>query len=368
MCADDRGRRDHHGHLKKRLGSVSPLREKIIEAISASGHITLYTYMRHCLYDDDYGYYRRAQIIGGDGDFITAPEISQMFGEIIGLWLADHMMKQNLETGAILAEIGPGRGVLMADLTRGWQAVGFSPPPIHLIETSPQLRKIATGNLAEKNLVWHDRIEDLPHAPLFLVANEFFDALPIHQFTRLKGIIHERGVVVENDTLAFKWIRTDEKKANLPPDFTLTDDDTIIEFASDAAPIINGVASRINQHGGAALIIDYGSDNPQGDTLQSVRHHCRNAPLASPGEADLTSWVDFDHLSRVVKATGALALPLITQGEFLRGNGLIERAENLARGKTPARRRKILSEVDRLIGVANMGEVFKVMAILPCEA
>ena len=278
-------------------------------------------------------YYATRDPIGASGDFTTAPEIHQMFGEMVGACLADCRHRAGAPD-AIYAELGPGRATLAADALR---VIG--PTDVHLVEASPALRE--TQRVRLPDATFHDRIEQLPPRPLLLIANEFFDALPVRQWVGDE----QRLVVVDGDSLAF------------------TAHGLIVEDspARDAAVI--ALASHLGRHGGVALIIDYGhAASAPGDTLQAVRDHLFADVLADPGEQDLTAHVDFEALSTVARSAGAATTPLATQGDWLRRLGIRQRADALIR-RHPDRADDIGSALARLTGPGEMGELFKVIAI-----
>ncbi len=380
-------------------GGVTPLGEKLAALIAANGPMTVAEYMAACLGDPEHGYYMRREPFGRGGDFITAPEISQIFGELIGAWAAATWEAMGRPSPFILAELGPGRGTLTADLIR---AARVRPEfgaavNLHLVESSPRLRTAQGETLARAGLAatWHDRIESPPAGPLILVANEFFDALPIRQFVRTEAGWAERMVGVDADgRLAFglraseqlptsfrrkpesiaggpTWPAVGDKRHGLrwtPASAGVTErsapEGEILETSPAAAAIMSEVASRIAKDGGAALIIDYGYASPAfGDTLQAVRHHRYDDPLAAPGEADLTAHVDFAALARAASEAGARPRPVTTQGELLARLGIAARAERLSRDKDAATRAAIASAAARLTAPEAMGELFKVLAV-----
>lgn len=351
---------------------MSALKAIINAHLAANGAMTLHDYMALALYHPQHGYYHQDQVIGQDGDFITAPEISQMFGELTGLWLAHQYQLQHLENKAILVELGPGRGTLMADLIRAWRQTSLPLPPIHLLETSVSLRAIQQERLADLAEVhWHDDVSTLPDQPVLMIANEFFDALAIRQYRLFQNQWQERGIQYDNENnWVLDWLDIDASDAF--PAFLYDqaqnlnrDKDQMITYAPALAPITKAICQRIADHGGAGLIIDYGKSDGFGDSLQAVMQHQSVDPLAHPGEADITAWVDFSHLSQMAEQCHCAALGPVPQGQFLKSLGLLERAEQLGKGAEPELRRRLVSEVDRLVNPAQMGQAFKVMAILP---
>ncbi|MFN4159845.1 MAG: class I SAM-dependent methyltransferase [Gemmobacter sp.] len=337
---------------------MTALAAHLIRRIAATGPISVADYMADCLLHPDHGYYATRDPFGAAGDFTTAPEISQMFGELVGLALAQGWLDQGSPAPFVLAEPGPGRGTLMADALRATRGVpGFhAAARVVLVEASPTLRAIQRRTLGDHPVTWADTVEALPEAPLFLIANEFFDALPIRQFQRGPDGWHERVVGLKGGRLAFGL------SAPLPlpdPRFAADPPGTVTETCAPAAAIMAGIAARIARHGGAAIVIDYGGWRSKGDTLQAVRAHAPEHPLANPGEADLTAHVDFEGLAR------ATALPhsgLTDQGLLLQRLGIDQRAARLAAGLRGPALQSHLAAHRRLTHPAEMGSVFKAIA------
>jgi len=345
---------------------ATPLGKKLTALIAANGPLGIADYMAHCLADPEYGYYATRDPLGRAGDFITAPEISQMFGELIGAWLVHAWRAAGAPAPAILAEAGPGRGTLMADILRtaGTDPAFLSAVSLHLVETSPALRQKQKAALAgvKPPVSWHERIEDVPEAPLFFIANEFFDALPIRQYIRTGDGWRERVVGLDDaGNLAFGPGPSgfDRPIADAP-------EGAIIEICPAAEAIMGVIAGRIAAFGGAALIVDYGYGKAAfGDTLQAVKNHAFADPLAEPGEADLTAHVDFAALARSAQKAGAAVHGPMDQGAFLLAMGLLERAGRLGAGKDAQTRNAIAKAVERLAGRDAMGTLFKVLAVTP---
>lgn len=285
-------------------------------------------------------------------DFTTAPEISQMFGELLGAWCAAVWEGMGRPSPVLLAEAGPGRGTLMADALRATRGmVGFAAAArVHFIETSPRLRAAQAARVPQAS--WHDGLGDLPPGPLILLANEFLDALPIRQFVRRQGAWLERFVVGG----AFV-------ECPAPPLAEAAPEGAVVERGEAALAWCAALAARIRAEGGAALLIDYGGAGG-GDTLQALRAGRPAAPLASPGEADLTAHVDFAALSAAVRAAGAACWGPVPQGAFLAALGLAARAAALT-AANPFRAAEIAEAADRLAHPARMGTLFKAMAVTP---
>ena len=352
---------------------MTALCDYIDKSISADGFISLHDYMDIALYHPTLGYYRRDQVIGADGDFITAPEISQMFGELTGLWLAHQCQSQHMESKSALVELGPGRGTLMADLLRAWQQTSLTVPPVHMIETSPALihaQQDALSHISDTDIQWHQSVDALPDQPLLIIANEFFDALPVRQFCLSDSGWQEQVITSGADGWQLDWMAI---ASNAVPDhisiiysdITTDTDLSCITYAPALPAIMASLSRRIKAYGGAMLIIDYGKDDGFGDSIQAVYQHQPVDILEHTGEADLTAWVDFSHIKAVAMAHGLAATPLQSQGQFLTLIGIKERTEQLAEQANPELRRRLLSELDRLVNPAQMGQAFKVMALAP---
>ncbi|MDZ4087845.1 MAG: SAM-dependent methyltransferase [Tabrizicola sp.] len=339
---------------------MTPLARLLAERIRETGPITVADYMAECLLHPVHGYYTTRDPFGAAGDFTTAPEISQMFGELVGLALAQAWLDRGAPAPFTLAELGPGRGTLMADILRATRSVpGFhAAARVLLVEASPVLRRkqqetISRGH--DLGLRWIEGAGDLPEQPLFLVANEFFDALPIHQYQFINGGWHERLIGLQEGALAFGLA----EGPTLPYTMAMhhREDGAIIEENRIGRFIMRQVHHRLHHHGGVALVIDYGDWRSHGDTLQALRAHAFDDPLAHPGEADLTAHVDFEPLAEHQPHF------YTTQGAFLTRLGIDARAERLARNLTGAALESHRAAHRRLTHPEEMGSLFKVLAV-----
>jgi SAM-dependent MidA family methyltransferase len=302
--------------------------------IREQGAISVERYMELC----NAHYYATRDPIGAAGDFTTAPEISQMFGELVGAALAECWLRAGAPPNAIFAELGPGRGTLAADALRVMRGAGFE-GEVHLIETSPSLRREQAKRVPDAQ--WHETVEDLPPRPLLMIANEFLDALPIRQ-----------------------WVGEQERMIALSgAELTFTCDRPIREDSPARDQAVRCIAERLRETGGVALVIDYGhARSGAGDTLQAVRGHAFADVLAEPGEQDLTSHVDFEVISNVAESAGARATSVVPQGEWLAQLGICARAAALANAQ-PELAEEIDAARQRLCAGDQMGELFKVIAL-----
>ncbi|MBN9889674.1 class I SAM-dependent methyltransferase [Salipiger abyssi] len=342
---------------------MTPLEEILHKRIAAEGPMSIAEYMSLCLMHPQYGYYPTRDPLGAAGDFITAPEVSQMFGELLGLCLAQCWMDQGRPETFVLAELGPGRGTLMADATRAMRGVPgmLEAARLHLVETSPRLRDEQRRRLGPLMPVWHESVADLPEAPLFLLANEFFDALPIRQFLRAGDAWAERVVGLRDGALRF-GLTEPVAQAALAPRLADTSEGDLVETCAPAQGIAEELGRRIAAHGGAALIVDYGAERSLGDTFQALRRHERADPLAAPGEADLTAHVDFGALAEAAPCAHTQLTP---QGLFLERLGITDRARALAAKLSGAALESHVAAHRRLTHPAEMGSLFKTLGFFP---
>ena len=338
------------------------LKADIIARISREGPMRLDEYISTCLLHPTKGYYTTRAPFGAAGDFVTAPEISQMFGELIGLALAQSWMDAGAPAAFSLVELGPGRGTLMADILRACARVpGFqAAAQVLLVEASPQLRKEQAQSLSGQDVQWIDDLSALPRQPLFLVANEFFDALPIRQFQRDGDQWRERHVGLEGDALTL-GLGPAQPQPALSHRLEDTSDSDLVETCETGAALMNQIGAHIAAEGGAALIIDYGDWRSLGDTLQALARHQPVNPLTDPGDADLTAHVDFEALAEA--AAPARHSRVTPQGVFLERLGITQRAQNLAQSLNGKALEVHIAAHRRLTHPAEMGNLFKVMAV-----
>jgi NADH dehydrogenase [ubiquinone] 1 alpha subcomplex assembly factor 7 len=321
--------------------------------------------MEMALTEPGLGYYMTRDPFGAGGDFTTAPEISQIFGEIIGLWSAVTWEAMGRPAPFILAELGPGRGTLMADALRAARIrPGFvEAARLKLVEASPPLRARQQAALADYRPAWHAHIAELPQGPMILLANEFFDALPVRQFVRKGTAWHERWVAYAAADDRFHFVIDDEAaiRDDLPAS---AEDGAIAEVCDAGIALASAIGARVAAQGGGALVIDYGhTASGVGETLQALRDRKYADPLSDPGAADITAHVDFAALARAAGGAGAACFGPVSQGWFLSSLGIVPRAERLARDNDPGTRAGVEAALKRLIAPSEMGNLYKVLAI-----
>ncbi|MDV7142241.1 SAM-dependent methyltransferase [Tropicimonas sp. TH_r6] len=346
---------------------MTPLADILHKRIALTGPLTLADYMAECLLHPEHGYYTTAPVFGAAGDFVTAPEISQMFGELLGLALAQGWLDQGAPHGAVLAEAGPGRGTLMADMLRAMRPIPGLPDAfdIRLIEASARLRDLQRDAVSPYPAQWMNRIGDLPDAPLYFIANEFLDALPIRQFQRAADGWREHVIFSEEGAFRSSFA------APVPvPDLDYRLADThpgeIVELCPALPALVTELAERIARNGGMAVFIDYGNWRSRGDTLQALQEHAPVDPFKSPGRADLTAHVDFEAIARAAASAGAATSSLIAQGVLLERLGITQRAQALARAMPDsAALENHIAAHRRLTHPQEMGSLFKAIAIHP---
>lgn len=355
--------------------STAPDKKSLFESfrrrIKLEGAITVADYMADVLIAPTHGYYMSNEPFGTDGDFITAPEISQMFGELIGFWCADTWYNMGGPTEIHLVEMGPGRGTLMSDVMRAAAMVpGFHQAvKIHLIEVSPKLRKKQKEALSGYDVSWYDDLTDLPNGPSIFIANEFFDALPIRQFERSPKGWCERLITLDEDETDLVFTLSPPSKAIetiIPKELVGSHEGAVVELSSIAANVSAQISHHIVKHGGAGLFVDYGWAIPTAKpSFQAVRNHKKHDVLQEPGTADLSAFVDFPTLKKTAEANGASVHGTISQGDFLRSLGIEQRAEMLRLNADDKQVIDITAAEHRLTDPSQMGNLFKVMALTP---
>lgn len=352
------------------MTEISPLMAEIKKLIKTSGPLPVWRYMQICLTHPEHGYYISRDPLGREGDFITSPEVSQMFGELIGLWAASVWRMMGSPATLRLIELGPGRGTMMADALR---ALRVLPPmydalSVHLVEINPVLREKQEATLSgARNVEWHAGLDEVPRGPAIILANEYFDVLPVRQMVRHGDGWHERVVDVDGSgQLVFGAAAEPMPRfdALLPPLVRAAPVGAIFEWRPDAE--IMSLATRVRDQGGAALIIDYGHvRSDAGDTFQAIAGHSFADPLKDPGQADITAHVDFQALARAAEDVGARVHGPVTQGTFLQRLGIEARAVNLMAKASPEVSESIATALKRLAGSGRggMGSMFKVIGV-----
>ena len=345
------------------------LKPLLLDRIAHSGPMTIADYMHDCLLHPQHGYYVAHEPFGAQGDFITAPEISQMFGELVGLSLAQSWLDQGRPAPFTLAELGPGHGTLMADILRATRGVpGFHDAArIVLVEASSRLREVQANTLVADAPKWITDTSELPDQPLFLVANEFFDALPIRQFVRSDAGWSERLIGTSEAQELIFGLGTQAPQPALSHRLDDTKDGDLVETCEAAPRIVQDISTRIARHGGAALLIDYGDWRSLGDTLQALQNHAPVDPLATPGQADLTAHVDFEVLAQAATQAGCKHSRLAPQGVFLERLGITARGQALAKGLSGAQLENLIYAHRRLTHPEEMGNLFKVLGLFPAQ-
>jgi NADH dehydrogenase [ubiquinone] 1 alpha subcomplex assembly factor 7 len=349
---------------------LSPLHAEIKRLIRTFGPMPVWRYMELCLMHPEHGYYISRDPLGREGDFTTAPEVSQMFGELLGLWAASVWKTIGSPSQFRLIEIGPGRGTMMSDALR---ALRVLPPlyqtlSVHMVEINPVLRAKQQAALTGlRNISWHERFDEVPDGPCVIFANEYFDVLPIHQMIRRENGWHERVVELDADENLVYNVANDPMpgfEALLPPLARAAPIGAIFEWRPDNE--IMSLAKHVRDQRGAALVIDYGHVRSDvGDTFQAIARHSFADPLRTPGLADITAHVDFDALARGAEAVGARVHGPVTQGEFLQRLGIETRALTLMQKASHEVSADVANGLQRLIGGGSggMGSLFKVLAV-----
>ncbi len=345
---------------------TEPLAEALARRILRQGPITVADFMSAALGDPRFGYYRTRDAIGATGDFVTAPEVSQMFGELIGLWCAESWRQLGQPDPFLLVELGPGRGTLMRDALRAAARVpGFvDAARLHFVESNEALRRQQAALPLPATPTWHDGLHEVPDGPMVAIANEFFDALPIRQFQKSEAGWHERLVGWDEGARRFEW-------ALSPPSDGLgaalsglsgAPAGSVVEVSAAGVAVARELAFRLQTHGGATLIIDYGyAATPLSDSLQAVRRHRKVSPLTDPGEADLTAHVDFAALAETGRREGVAVFGPVSQATLLRAFGIDARAGQLKRMASADQAAEIDAALARLTGPDAMGHLFKAL-------
>ncbi len=342
------------------------LHNLIVQRIHEKGAISVADYMELALSHPEYGYYMNHDPFGSKGDFTTAPEISQIFGELIGAWAA--MLWAQMGGGEIaLIELGPGRGTLMRDALRATRNI----PSFHdhlcvsLVDMSPSLRNFQQATLTDihPRIHWHPDLEELPNMPAIFIANEFFDALPIHQYIRTHEGLKEKMVGIDNENPEKLRFTIKQLGLSLVKGGAYSDDGAVIETCPAAREVIYTIAAHLKTYGGAGLAIDYGYvGGSRGNTLQAVKKHGFHPVLENAGEADITAHVDFDMLAAAAEESGIFHHGVISQGTFLMRLGAEMRTQVLLRNASDTQKEDIITSVKRLIMPEHMGELFKVIS------
>jgi NADH dehydrogenase [ubiquinone] 1 alpha subcomplex assembly factor 7 len=346
---------------------MSALDTMIKEMIAADGPMTIDRYMTLCLAHPRDGYYMARMPLGRQGDFITAPEVSQIFGELIGVWCVAAWELMGQPDPVRLVELGPGRGTLIADLLRASRiaprfagAIG-----VHLVEFSPALAAMQHQTLAAAadRITWHQRLDEIPAGPMILIANEFFDAIAIRQLQRMGERWHERVVGLDASGSLALGLAPDPVADDLVPVWARhAFDGAVVELAPERCRLAEAIGTRLAEAPSVSLIIDYGHlASAAGDTLQAVAHHRRADLLAHPGEADITSHVDFAALGACLRQAGAAVYSAMDQASFLAAMGLTARVAALERGQPADTRATIAKGAARLAAADQMGHLFKVL-------
>jgi NADH dehydrogenase [ubiquinone] 1 alpha subcomplex assembly factor 7 len=348
----------------------SPLQSEIKKLIKSSGPMPVWRYMELCLMHPQHGYYVSRDPLGREGDFTTAPEVSQMFGELLGLWAASIWKTLGSPPSLQLIELGPGRGTMIADALRAMRVLPplYQTLSVHLVEINPVLRKKQQATLSGiRNITWYDHIDEVPEGPSIIFANEYFDVLPIHQVVRQQTGWHERTVDLDaGGKLVFGAAAEPIPRFEvlLPPLVRAAPAGAVFEWRPDSE--IMKIGSRLRDQGGAALIIDYGHvRSDAGDTFQAIARHSFADPLKTPGQADVTAHVDFQALARAAEDVGARVHGPVTQGEFLMRLGIETRAVALMAKASHEVSEDISGALKRLTGGgrSGMGSLFKVLGV-----
>lgn len=336
---------------------------KIKDLIKKSGPISLSQYMEICLWDDENGYYTSNQVLGRHGDFITSPEISQTFGELIGLWALSFYQKFIDNKRLCITELGSGRGTLLRDAIRTISMVTKNKVDldITILEKSERLIALQKENLKNKNIKWISDIKGLSFEPQIIIANEFFDALPINQYVRNNEGWYEKKITTKNGKLCFTlgnkiWVPSNSIFSNFKIGDTL-------EHSEQTISIFSNICNHLIRYDGVLLVVDYGNISGIGDTLQAVNNHKFRSILDKPGQSDLTSHVNFKLLKEIAIKKNLYVSPVKEQQNFLLELGIKERLKSLTKNVSSTIAERVETEVKRLIDPDKMGSLFKVIAI-----
>ena len=340
---------------------------KIKDLIKKSGPISLSQYMEICLWDDENGYYTSNQVLGRHGDFITSPEISQTFGELIGLWALSFYQKFIDNKRLCITELGSGRGTLLRDAIRTISMVTKNKVDldITILEKSERLIALQKENLKNKNIKWISDIKGLSFEPQIIIANEFFDALPINQYVRNNEGWYEKKITTKNGKLCFTlgnkiWVPSNSIFSNFKIGDTL-------EHSEQTISIFSNICNHLIRYDGVLLVVDYGNISGIGDTLQAVNNHKFRSILEKPGQSDLTSHVNFKLLKEIAIKKNLYVSPVKEQQNFLLELGIKERLKSLTKNVSSTIAERVETEVKRLIDPDKMGSLFKVIAITKTE-
>ena len=346
---------------------MTDLKSILIEEINLNGPMPLSHYIQKCLFHPIYGYYMKETVFGTGGDFTTAPEVSQMFGELLAMSILQAWMDQGSPSKIILAELGPGRGTLMADVLRTLKnhPEFLNATEIHLIEASQNLKLKQKKVLSGYKIFWHNEFPCFDGKHLFLIANEFFDALPIEQFLRKGNNFFRRTVQLVDNELTYGLEKKPTKNSFLNNRLTDTSDGDFVELNMTAAQLSRSIGTHINKFGGLAIVIDYGDWHSLGDTLQAVKSHKYCDIFISPGKVDITAHVDFEILAT---SSGCAFSKLTTQGVLLERLGITHRAKKLAKNLSGKDLENHIAAHRRLTHPEEMGGLFKALSLFPKHA
>ena len=347
----------------------APLLPILRRHIAETGPLTVAAYMALALGHPKHGYYATRDPFGARGDFTTAPEISQLFGEALAVWCALNWEAMGRPAPVNLVELGPGRGTLMADVTRTLARIApdlAATARVHLVETSPTLRAKQRAALAERNVDWHETFSSVPTGPMILLANEFFDALPVRQFVRADGAWRERLVDWDEKTRRLMFRAGPPLAGALPSALAAVPDGAVYEASAATTALGEEIGLRLAAAPGAALVIDYGrARTAAGDSLAAIQDGRKDAdPLAAPGDADLTAHVDFEALAGALAKTGARSFGPVTQGTLLKALGIEARLAALSARLDATHAQALAAGARRLIAPDGMGTIFLALAAL----